>query len=131
MPYLGSECHLLKADAFQLSLTPPPPKEKEPQFLMLGPSIGHLNVKPYWMGPQAESPWLLAEIMESVGADEHQLPGASAASLQSFCIHFYQTRQQGIDLACTLEVEDGKNLNVSLSSCLKVKPFKEMGLHQG
>lgn len=84
---------------------------------MLGPSIGHLNVKTYWIGPQAESPWPLAEAMESVCVGERQLPGASAASLQSLCVHFYQTRQQGIDLACTLEAEDGKIL---MFHCLHV-----------
>lgn len=47
-------------------------KEKEPQFLILGPSIGQINVKPYWMGLQ--SPWPLAEAMENVSVGEHQLP---------------------------------------------------------
>lgn len=114
LPYRGSECHFLKAAALQLSFTRPR-KEKNPQFLAFGPSIGHLNVKPYWNGPQAKSPWFLAEAVESVG--EHQLPGASAASLQSVCIHLYQTRQRGIDLTCTLEVEDGKIL---MFHCLHV-----------
>lgn len=50
--------------------------------------------------------------------------GAPPASLQSLCIHFYQIRQQGIDLACTLEAENGKILMFHCLPVWKWNPLK-------
>lgn len=111
-----------------------PPKNQKSLFLMLGPSIGHPNFKPHWTGPQAGNPWPLSEAMGSVGVSENQLLGASASPLLPLSpdpLCSFLSNQTGRHRSHMYTLSGRwKNINVPLSSCLKVEPFKEMSPHQ-
>lgn len=117
LPYLGSKCHFLQADDLQLSLTPP-----KREWASVSPAWS-FHRAPDQQGLQDLAP---GQKVLAFGWGHGKcwcwcwwasVPRASAASLQSLCIHFYQTRQQGIDLVRTLEAEDGE---VLMFHCLHV-----------
>lgn len=81
-----------------------PPKNQKPLFLMLAPSIGNPNFNPHSTGPQVGSCglWVHGKCWCQWESAAGSLCFLSPASLQILCVLFYQTRQEGIDLACTL-----------------------------
>lgn len=114
-----------------MPLSSPLPAQKSETFVSHAWTFhGNPNFKLHWTGPQVGSLWPLSEAMGSVGVSENQLLQAPASSLQILCALFYQTRQEGINLACTLLSGRWKNINVSVSSCLELEPFREMSPHQ-
>lgn len=110
-----------------------PPKNQEPLFLMLGPSIEHPNFKPTGLGPKLETsglclrPW---EVLVSVRISCWE-PLLLLSCLSPHPLCSFLSNQTGRHRSCMNTLNRRwKNINISLSSCLKVDPFKEMSPHQ-
>lgn len=128
--HLGSECLFHKAYALQLSSTHP--KIRSLCFSCLDLSQGP-NFKPHWTGPQVGNAWPLSEAMGSVGVSENQLlePLLPLSCLSPDPLCSFLSNQTGRHRSHTYTLSGRrKNINVSLSLCLKVEPFKEMSPHQ-
>lgn len=105
------------------------PKNQKPLFLMLGPSLGSPNFKVHWIGPQVGSLCPLSEAMGRVGVSENQLLPLSCLSPDPLCP--FLSNQTGRHQSRMYALSGRwKNINVSLSSCLEVEPFREMSPHQ-
>lgn len=117
--FLGSECHFLKADALQPSFTP---SKRQGVSVSCSWSFCGAPECQAW-APSAEA--VESVVYVSVSCQEPLLPLSRA-----FVFIFIKPDSKALISHVHLK-QKMENINVSLSSCLKVKPFKEMGLHQG